>query len=763
MSGGIAVEDRRRARVHRLIARLSDRADKGRLLLCLGIGGVVWAVSFAVYLRTLHPSIGDPGDSAELQLVIATLGVPHPPGYPLYTLLGRLFLLLPVGSVAYRINLMSAFFGSCTVATLFGLCLALSVSLPAAVSASLIFAASGAFWSQAVITEVYTLNTFLMCTTLLLLILWRKTRRRGFYSASLAVCALSFGHHASVVLLLPGLLWFVWRTDRRVLTDPKAVAPVLAFFALSSLQYLTIYLRARTHPLYCDECPDTWHTLWTYLTSSRYRGHMLAYPLPETLQRMAVTFPGLLVGQFGWWGLALGAMGFVRSAVRRRPELGLLGLLFVADILFGMTYDFPDFWVFLLPAHLVFASWIGLGLDAVQRAALETVTARSGKVGRAVVRLATTMGMLLLAHVPYRLNYVQVDQSNNYRALDYATRLLSSLEPDAAIVGEPWTYLERIVILYMQSVEGLRPDVELVPYSVPELAARFNERPMILLRPAPNVGDLFILEPVDSSQTSVLDFLMGVPRGRILALAAQGDVSDPFPDSLVEALRDFGVATEVRGFERWSHAAIGVQGAGPGSALEQSGEYRSTVWVRSGQPIGNAGVAAPVDVLARSAGRGAGNLPDIIVDGVNVSRGCSGYNLTVLDADSGEVESSICFDLETLLVDNVRSYRIVGLAGEAVPKPTPASIDSEHICRYTGRITNAAPIPFAAMALPVDPDSRSADQPVEVVPGIRRWDGQSSIPAGTGQGSTTAAGTRARKEVESARLQSRNASGLGSG
>ena len=657
-------------RAHRLMTYLSDQVGKRRLLLYAGIGGVVWAVSFAIYLRTLHPSVGDPGDSPELQLAIATLGVPHPPGYPLYTSLGRLFLLLPVGSVAYRINLMSAFFGSCTVATLFGLCLALSVSLPAAVSASLIFATSGAFWSQAVITEVYTLNAFLMCTTLLLLILWRRTRHRGLYFASLAVYALSYGHHASVVLLLPGLLWFVWRTDRRLLTDPKAVAPVLAFFALSSLQYLTIYLRARTHPLYCDECPDTWHTLWTYLTSARYRGHMLAYPLQETLQRMALTFPGLLVGQFGWWGLALGTGGIVRLAVRRRPELGLLGLLFVADVLFGMTYDFPDFWVFLLPAHLVFASWIGLGLATLQRAAVATVAAHSGEVGRVAVRLATTMVILLLALVPYRLNYVQVDQSNNYRSLDYATRLLSSLEPDAAIVGEPWTYLERIVIQYLQSVEGLRPDVEQVPYSVPELAARFDERPMILLRPAPNVADLFTLEPVDSSQTSVLEFLMGVPRGHIVALVAQGDPSDPLPDSLVAALRDFGVAAEAGGYDRWSQAAIGVQGAGPGAALEQSGEHLSTVWVRSGQYIGTTGVTAPVDVLVRSAGPGAGSLPDIIVDGVNVSRGCAAYNLAVLDADSGEVESSICFDLETLLVDNVRFYQIVALPEGTVHKPT---------------------------------------------------------------------------------------------
>src|SRR3989337_3601938 len=75
-------------------------------------------VAFAVYLRTLAPTVMwyDMGEFATAAYV---LGIAHNTGYPLYILLGKLFTLLPVGDIAYRVNLMSAVFASLTVAVIF--------------------------------------------------------------------------------------------------------------------------------------------------------------------------------------------------------------------------------------------------------------------------------------------------------------------------------------------------------------------------------------------------------------------------------------------------------------------------------------------------------------------------------------------------------------------------------------------------------------------------------------------------------------------
>ena len=84
------------------------------------IAGGLFIVSFSLYLSTLAPSVVTLfDDSLEFQLVTYQLGIAHPTGYPLYTLLGKLFtFIMPIGNVAYRVNLMSAFFGAATVALL---------------------------------------------------------------------------------------------------------------------------------------------------------------------------------------------------------------------------------------------------------------------------------------------------------------------------------------------------------------------------------------------------------------------------------------------------------------------------------------------------------------------------------------------------------------------------------------------------------------------------------------------------------------------
>ena len=88
------------------------------------------------------------------------LGIEHPPGYPLYTLLGHVFTHLPFGSVAYRVHLLSALCGGLTGAALW-LCTRTLVPgrLPAYLAAFGL-GLSPAFWSQSIIAEVYTLNTF---------------------------------------------------------------------------------------------------------------------------------------------------------------------------------------------------------------------------------------------------------------------------------------------------------------------------------------------------------------------------------------------------------------------------------------------------------------------------------------------------------------------------------------------------------------------------------------------------------------------------
>ncbi len=146
----------------------------------LGLG--IFLVALVNYIRTLTPSVCA-GDSGELTTAIYSMGAAHPPGYPIYCILGKLFTFIPVGNIAYRVNLLSAVFGALTVLIFFFWALrmlgmnrdeegiSLKIHGPAVVSA-LMFAFTELLWSQAVIGEVYTVNSFLSALMLYSALLW---------------------------------------------------------------------------------------------------------------------------------------------------------------------------------------------------------------------------------------------------------------------------------------------------------------------------------------------------------------------------------------------------------------------------------------------------------------------------------------------------------------------------------------------------------------------------------------------------------------
>ncbi|MEW6007859.1 MAG: DUF2723 domain-containing protein [bacterium] len=143
-------------------------------------GILVFFVSFGVYLHTLTPTIGF-HDSGELITCAYTLGIAHPPGYPLYTLLGKVFItLIPFGNIAFRMNMESALFASLCVMMVYFITLKVSGRaeerkngrIISSVVASLILAFSATFWEQAVIAEKYTLNALFATLTIFFNLLW---------------------------------------------------------------------------------------------------------------------------------------------------------------------------------------------------------------------------------------------------------------------------------------------------------------------------------------------------------------------------------------------------------------------------------------------------------------------------------------------------------------------------------------------------------------------------------------------------------------
>ena len=120
----------------------------------------VFCVSLILYLSTLNPDIL-PADNGEFQLVAAVLGVAHPPGYPLHTLLGRLMTWIPFGSIPWRVNLLSALLAAATLALVSAIVRHLTGRRTAGLAAALALGGSTTFWAQATMANVRTPTAFL--------------------------------------------------------------------------------------------------------------------------------------------------------------------------------------------------------------------------------------------------------------------------------------------------------------------------------------------------------------------------------------------------------------------------------------------------------------------------------------------------------------------------------------------------------------------------------------------------------------------------
>lgn len=203
----------------------SQRMDAGVKLTNRTIAWLLTGTFFILYAITTAPSVATVfDDSLEFQLVLPTLGIAHPTGYPLYTLLGWLFTrLIPLGDAAWRANVFSAAAAAASIGLLFQLArVAVGARLPALLAAVL-FGLAPLWWSQATLAEVYALHG------LFVVLLWWVAFEPKIRLEWLAVLVgLSLAHHRLTLLLLPGLLlWVFWR-EPGVLRSPLRLVRLLA-------------------------------------------------------------------------------------------------------------------------------------------------------------------------------------------------------------------------------------------------------------------------------------------------------------------------------------------------------------------------------------------------------------------------------------------------------------------------------------------------------------------------------------------------------
>lgn len=375
------------------------------------IGSGLALAAFGLYLATLAPTVLE-ADGGEFQFVPWLPGIAHPTGYPLYILLGWLWThLLPIGEVAWRMNLLSAVLAAAAVGLTYTVArqmldrtlhdTPLPARIIAAVMAAATFAVSHTFWSQALIAEVYALHALFVAALLGLALsyvfsnpgsipsdAWEISRfaRNDIRSKLLALTlGLSLTHHRTIVLLLPALVLFLLTANRtptqslpllgggqgggprsmvsgRFLLTHTAllVGPLLLYLYLPliapSTPYATLNLSETQRLVLYD---NSWQGFWRHSMGSVFSGELK--PGAAGLDRLELTWQ-LLRQQVGWVGVILALAGLMTLWQRRQGALLLLtGLSSVVFVAFNLIYFIGDVFVLFVPLWLFVCLWLGLG------------------------------------------------------------------------------------------------------------------------------------------------------------------------------------------------------------------------------------------------------------------------------------------------------------------------------------------------------------------------------------------------------------------
>ncbi|MFH0930926.1 MAG: DUF2723 domain-containing protein, partial [Candidatus Zixiibacteriota bacterium] len=239
----------------------------------------IFGIFLLIYWRTSCPTIFW-WDSAEFVAAIATLGIPHPPSFPLYVLLGKAFSFLPVFSLSSKLNLLSGIFSALSLAIFFLLFLkvtriflyelAKNEKLLIFTSTLLLLVAgfNYAFWIQGVRAEVYSLNgllfillffcgiNYLSGSTFDIISVKIDLVKNKTYQKNLRWLYLFFfvfglgmgNHNVTLLSIFPAFIYLFICYDFNNFIKLKSLGLSFVFFILGGSVYLYLPLRAINSP-----------------------------------------------------------------------------------------------------------------------------------------------------------------------------------------------------------------------------------------------------------------------------------------------------------------------------------------------------------------------------------------------------------------------------------------------------------------------------------------------------------------------------------
>jgi hypothetical protein len=502
--------------------------------------GIVFGLTLAVYGLTAPPGLTwahASADGGDLITAARVLGVPHPSGYPTWTLLAALFSQLPLGTAAWRATLLSMLSGA-TAAALVAATVpwllprddgwaaagphnpastageprlgrsspaVLLLSLAPALVAGLALAFAPLLWGQATVAEVYALHACLAAATLWALVRWQAGGDGRWAVAAGLFLGLGLGNHLTTVWLLPAAGIVLWTASQH--SRLRASAALAAGLAAGLLVYLYLPLAAAGNPPVNWGNPRTLGGLWWLVSGQLYRGYVFAVAWTDVPSRLG-GWSAELWRSFLPWGVAAMLLGLATLFQRNRGLAAAFATSLLLGLAWAMGYNTSDSLLSLLSGWVILALTMGAGVAA----ALDWL---AGWKRRAA--LAAALLGIALAVAPLTLHWQGQNLRSDRAAEQFYRQVLQHVPASAVVLtaGDRATF----ALWYGRYGLGLRPDVTPISrdlWTLPSYRATVASQHPNLAGPTP---------PADLS-----DLLQAIGQERPLYVAQAGLADSPPTD-----------------------------------------------------------------------------------------------------------------------------------------------------------------------------------------------------------------------------------------
>ncbi len=462
---------------------------------------------FIIYILTLAPGVVEI-DAGELATVQATLGIAHPTGYPLFTILGFLLLKIPFpASIIYKANLLAAIWCSLGLWIFMkSILIVLENSINAnqkdekiknkkadkkavkttnftpsylfpsvTIFSGIMLGFSKTFWMQSTSVEVYSLQIFLFgliiyATLKAYFSIKEDNTKWMWFGFSLA---LGFSNHMTTLLVLPfSAILFFQKEKLNNVSGKKILLALSVFIPTLIIFYSYLPLRAASNPIMNWGNPINYENFFRHISGKQYQVWM--FSSIEAAKKHLATYLENFPAEFGYTGVILGLIGIIYSYKVKRILFYALLITLFASVLYVINYDITDLDSYFLMSYMMFTFFIALGFVRLIFYLQKNLTNV-----KTVIAITT-----IIALCPLVLNYSDVDQSDVHTFEDYTRTILNSTEKNSIIMSYQWDYFVA-ASYYFQNLEDFRNDVTIIDKELLRRSWYYNQ----LRRNHPHIFD----------------------------------------------------------------------------------------------------------------------------------------------------------------------------------------------------------------------------------------------------------------------------------